>query len=115
MVSLLILAFGVCCALLCHWMIRHTYEDWDWQEYDKPTDDGRRREKIWNVKLLLPRYVYILLWLLCIILAPIAIACPIAIASIIRSNVSSGDWHFHCENRLWKWVIGIRDWFTKMV
>lgn len=112
---LLILAFGVCMALLCHWMIRHTYEDWDWEEFDKPTDDGIRRKKVWNVKLSLPRYLYILLWLFCIILAPISFIPPIVLANIIWAKHSDLDWHFHCESILWKWMIGIRNWFTKKV
>lgn len=113
--ALIILAFGVCCALLCHWIVRHTYEDWDWEEFDKPTEEGIRRKKVWNVKLTLPRYVYILLWVICTVFAPIAVVCPLILAYTVRRQHQDYDWHFECENKLWKWTISIRDWFTKEV
>lgn len=115
MEGLFILVSGVCCALLCHWMIRHTYEDWDWEEFDKPTADGIRRKKVWNVKLALPRYQYILLWIFCVVFAPIAIICPIVLANIIRYRHQDQDWYFHCECKIWSLIVKVRDWFTKEV
>lgn len=98
MAGFLWLAYGVCCALLCHWMIRHTYSDYEWEGYGCP------RKKVWTKKLQFPRWTYILLWLFCIGLLPLAILAPIILAFTIAIRHSEGEWRFQCENKFVNWL-----------
>lgn len=95
MAGFLWLAYGVCCALLCHWMIRHTYSGRERDENGK---------KVWNKKLQFPRWAYILLWLLCIGLLPLAFIAPISLAITIAINHCDGDWKFQSENKFINWL-----------
>ena len=115
MVHLIILAFGVCMALLCHWMIRHTFVDWDWEDFEDPASGDRIRKKVWCKKLSVPRWVYILLWLVCLLLVPLSFFAPIVLACHIAVECGDKNWHFQCESKAWKLLIRIKNWFVKEV
>ena len=96
---------GVSCALLCHWMIRHTYEDYTWEDTGELNSFGQpKKKKVWNKKAVLPRWIYILIWLFCILLAPFAIVSPIAVGVCISMSCSDGDARFIYTNRLIEWL-----------
>ena len=102
------LAFGVCSALLCHWMIRHTYVDWEWVELEQPEEEGSRRKKVWNRTLQLPRWVYILIWVSCILLSLVAVIVPIAVGLYLWMQSDIEGWKFIHNSKF----LG---WFTKKV
>lgn len=104
MVHIIFLIGGVCCALLCHWMIRHTYtcrlEDTgekDWMGIPK-------KRKVWEEKVVLPRWMYVIIWLVSLLLAPLAIVAPIVVGIIIGVACSDGDARFVYTNRLIEWL-----------
>lgn len=104
----LLLAFGVCCALLCHWMIRHTYVDYEWVKLENPDKDGGTHEKVWNKRLQLPRWVYILLWVFCLGLFPVAVIVPIVLGAFLLMKGDTEGWKFIHSNKF-------ISWFTKKV
>lgn len=104
MIHIIFLIGGVCCALLCHWMIRHTYtyrlEDTgekDWMGIPK-------KRKVWGKKVVVSRWKYILIWMVCILLAPVAIAAPIIVGVIIADACSDGKVHFIYMNKFIEWL-----------
>ena len=105
MIHMIFLIGGVCCALLCHWMIRHTYEGYTLEDTNELDVFGQpRKKKVWNKKVVLPRWIYILIWLFCILLAPIAIIAPIVVGVIISIACSDGCARFVYTNRLIEWL-----------
>lgn len=105
MTHIIFLIGGVCCALLCHWMIRHTYEGYTLEDTNELDVFGQpRKKKVWNKKVVLPRWIYILIWLFCILLAPIAIIAPIVVGVIISIACSDGCARFVYTNRLIEWL-----------
>lgn len=104
MEALFILVSGVCCALLCHWMIRHTFTEYEWVELEEPAKDGGTLEKVWNEKLQLPRWVYILIWVFCIILSPIAFIAPIVVGSYLIIKCDLEGWKFIYNNKVIGWL-----------
>ena len=104
MIHVIFLIGGVCCALLCHWMIRHTYTyrledtgETDWMRSPK-------KRKVWDKKIALPRWQYALIWAFCILLAPVAIVAPIAVGIAIGVACSEGDARFVYTNRFIEWL-----------
>ena len=105
MIHIIFLVGGVCCALLCHWMIRHTYEDYTLEDTNELDVFGRPRKKeVWNKKVVLPRWIYILIWLFCILLAPLAIVAPIVVGVVIGIACREGEARFIYTNRLIEWL-----------
>ena len=105
MIHIIFLIGGVCCALLCHWMIRHTYEGYTLEDTNELDVFGQpRKKKVWNKKVVLPRWIYILIWLFCILLAPLAIVAPITMGVCISGFCSDGDAHFIYTNRFIEWL-----------
>lgn len=103
MVHLILLAFGVCMALLCHWLIRHTYH----YRLEKVNDErfgGTRRIKVWDEKMVLPRWVYVLIWAFCILLAPLSFVAPISIGISIGMLCTDGDAKFIYTNGVIEWL-----------
>lgn len=95
---------GVCCALLCHWMIRHTYT-YHLEETGETDWIGRpEQRKVWDEKIVLKRWKYILIWMVCILLGPIAVIAPIVVGVIIAIACSEGEAHFVYTNRLIEWL-----------
>ena len=103
MAEIIFLIGGVCCALLCHWMIRHTYtyhlEDTD----EKDWLGIPKKRKVWSKKVI-SRWKYILIWMVCILFAPVAIIVPIVVGIIIGIACSEGEVHFVYTNRLIEWL-----------
>ena len=104
MIHIIFLIGGVCCALLCHWMIRHTYtyrlEETGERDWMKNT----KKRKVWDEKVVLPRWKFILIWMVCILLAPVAIIVPIVVGIIIGIACSEGEAHFVYTNRFIEWL-----------
>ena len=105
MIHIILLTIGICCALLCHWMIRHTLTGYVLE------DTGKRdwlgipvKRKSWNQKAKLPRWLYILIWLFCILLAPVAIIAPIVVGIVIVVACSEDSAHFVYTNRFIEWL-----------
>lgn len=104
MIHMIFLIGGVCCALLCHWMIRHTYT-YRLEETGEKDWIGRpEQRKVWDEKIVLPRWKFILIWIVCILLAPIAIIAPIAVGSFIAAVCSDGGARFVYTNRFIEWL-----------
>ena len=104
MIHIIFLIGGVCCALLCHWMIRHTYT-YRLEETGKTDWIGRpEQRKVWDKKLVLPRWKFILIWMVCILLCQIAIIVPIIVGVIIVIAYSEGNARFVYTNRLIEWL-----------
>lgn len=104
MAEIIFLTGGVCCALLCHWMIRHTYT---YHLEDTDEKDWMRRpkeRKVWSKKIVVSRWKYILIWMVCILLAPVAIIAPIIVGVIIAIACNEGDARFIYTNRLFEWL-----------
>lgn len=104
MIHMTFLIGGVCCALLCHWMIRHTYtytlektDELDWMRNPK-------ERKIWNKKVTIPRWVYVIIWLFSLLLAPVSIIAPIVVGSFIADACSKGEVHFIYTNKFIEWL-----------
>lgn len=104
MIHIIFLIAGVCFALLCHWMIRHTYtyhledsDEKDWMGIPK-------KRKIWGKKVVFSRWKYILIWMVCILFAPVAIIVPIIVGVIIGVACSDGDARFVYTNRFIEWL-----------
>lgn len=105
MIHIIFLVGGVCCALLCHWMIRHTYEGYILEVTDELNSFCKpNKKKVWNKKVVLPRWIYILIWLLCILLAPVSIIAPIVVGSFIYTACSDGKLHFIYTNKFIEWL-----------
>lgn len=104
MIHMIFLIGGVCCALLCHWMIRHTYSS-SLEETGQMDWTGKpKKRKVWNKKVALPRWVYILIWLFCILLAPLSIVVPIVVGSFIAAACCEDDARFVYTNRIIEWL-----------
>lgn len=104
MIHIIFLTGGVCCALLCHWMIRHTFSyrleetgGMDWMRIPN-------KRKVWDNKVILPRWNYILLWVFCILLAPVSIIAPIVVGVAIGVYHSDGAVRFVYTNRFIEWL-----------
>ena len=104
MIHIIFLIGGVCCALLCHWMIRHTYT-YSLEETGEKTIFGESvKREVWDKKVVLPRWKFILIWMVCILLAPVAIIAPIIVGVIIGIACSDGDARFVYTNRFIEWL-----------
>ena len=104
MIHVIFLIGGVCCALLCHWMIRHTYT-YRLEDTGEKTIFGEFvKRKVWEKKVVLPRWMFILIWMVCILLAPVAIVAPIAVGIAIEVARSDGDARFVYTNRFIEWL-----------
>lgn len=104
MIHIIFLIGGVCCALLCHWMIRHTYT-YRLEETGEKDWIGRpEKRKVWDKKLVLPRWKFILIWMVCILFSQIAIIVPIVGGVIIVIACSEGNARFVYTNRLVEWL-----------
>lgn len=99
MINIVFLIGGVCCALLCHWIINRTYLK-DGREY---VLEEHRYVSTYK-KLLFPRWAYILMWLYCTLLAPIAILFPVAVIVYVVSSCCNGDAKFECKNKFVHWL-----------
>lgn len=104
MIHIIFLIGGVCCALLCHWMIRHTYtytlektDELDWMRNPK-------ERKVWGKKVVVSRWMYILIWMVCILLAPLSVVAPIVVGIIIGAACSDGEARFVYTNRFIEWL-----------
>lgn len=105
MIHIIFLIGGVCCALLCHWMIRHTYEGYTFEDTSELNSFGQpKKRKVWNKKVVLPRWIYILIWLFCILLAPVSIIAPIFVGYFIAAACSDGEVHFIYTNKFIEWL-----------
>lgn len=105
MIHIIFLIGGVCCALLCHWIIRHTYTGYVFEETGECSRYGTTvKRKVWNQKAKLPRWLYILIWLFCFLLAPVAIIAPIAVGTIISVACNEDSAHFVYTNRFIEWL-----------
>ena len=117
MVILMFLIFGASCALLCHWMIRHTYQEFELEELAEkdPKHGWKRYNRIWTGKLKVPRWKYILLWVCCLGFAPAALLLPILVALSIFIQHQKEEWHFSCKGMVWRWLLSIKTWLIKEV
>ena len=104
MAHIVFLIGGVCCALLCHWMIRHTYTYHLEDTGEMNWLGGPEKRKVWDEKVVLPRWQYVLIWLVCLLLAPVSIIAPIVVGIIISDSCSDGDARFIYTNRFIEWL-----------
>jgi hypothetical protein len=86
-------------------MIRHTLTGYVLE------DTGERdwlgipvKRKSWNQKAKLPRWLYILIWLFCILTAPMAIIAPIVVGIVIVVACSEDSAHFVYTNKFIEWL-----------
>ena len=100
MIHLILLAFGVCCALLCHWIIRNTHlrdsHEWSFDEH--------KYVSTYNKKLSFPRWAYILMWLFCVVLYPIAFVFPLCLIIYVIMLCSDDDAKFGHFNKFFNWL-----------
>lgn len=105
MIHLYFLAFGVLNALLCHWMIRHTYEGFENVKTENLDNFGRiKYQKQWVHKLKKPRWFYIMLWMVCLLLAPASFVASVAMGICIKVKESENEWKFVYTNRFIEWL-----------
>lgn len=105
MIHIIFLVGGVCCALLCHWMVRHTYTGYSVKELDECDNYGRKKKtKVWDKKMTIPRWLYILTWVFCILLAPLAIIVPILYIVAIREICDTKSGCFIYTNKFVEWL-----------
>ena len=105
MIHLCLLAFGVLNALLCHWMVNHTYEGFEMVQTDETDRFGRlKSKKEWVHKLKMPRWIYFIIWTFCILLAPISFMATLIMAKVITGRVNDKDWKFIYTNKFIEWL-----------
>ena len=97
MIHLILLAFGVCCALLCHWILNNTYEGckrtWSKGKLEYKAEGGE--------KVKMPRYFYFCLWLFCTLLAPLAWLALMFVLFMVRED---SDMEFIYTNKFLEWL-----------
>ena len=100
MIHFIFLVLGVCMALLCHGILRHTYELTTDERFDlrnhlmDPTVLKKKRVKMC-------RGAYILLWAYCILLAPVSWLAPAFFGITIYDD--DVGYSFICTNRFIEW------------
>ena len=104
MIHIIFLIGGVCCALLCHWMIRHTYLYNLEETGEKNWLGDPVKRKVWNKKVVLPRWIYVVIWLVSLLIAPVSIIAPIVVGVIIAAACSEGDARFVYTNKFIEWL-----------
>jgi len=117
MAVVMLLTFGASCALLCHWMIRHTYQGFELEELAEkdPVHGWKIYNRNWTEKLRVSRWKYILLWVFCLVCAPVALIFPILVALSISIQHQKEEWYFSCKGMVWKWLLSIKTWLIKEV
>lgn len=98
------LCMAVISALLCHWILNHTYSDYDWVSLEKPDSKGNWNIKDWNKKLAVKRWIIILIWFVCGLLSVASLVVPLLLAVIVALQQSSGDWYFKCDTKITRWL-----------
>ena len=104
MIHMIFLIGGVCCALLCHWMIRHTYTYRLEETGEKTWLGDPVKRKVWDKKVVLPRWIYVVIWLVSLLIAPVSIIAPIVVGSFIAAACSEGDARFVYTNKFIEWL-----------
>ena len=105
MIHLFLLAFGVLNALLCHWMVRNTYEGFEFVPTEEKDRFGRvKQKKEWVYKLKMPRWIYFVIWAFCILLPPVSFVATLIMAMVIIGMEESGHFKFICTNRFIEWL-----------
>jgi hypothetical protein len=85
-------------------MIRHTYT-YRLEDTGKTGRLGRpEKKRVWDEKIVLPRWHYVLIWTICILLAPLAILIPIAIGKWLSDMCGEGDVRFVYTNKFIEWL-----------
>ena len=98
------LGMAVISALLCHWILKHTYSGFDWISLEKPDSKGNRSRKDWNERLAVRRWVIILIWFVCGLLSVVSLVVPLILAGIVALQQSCGDWYFKCDTKITRWL-----------
>ena len=62
------------------------------------------QRKVWDKKVVLPRWQYVLIWTFCVLLAPLAIVAPIVVGFFIGIACREGEARFIYTNRLIEWL-----------
>lgn len=104
MIHIIFLIGGVCCALLCHWMIRHTYTYRLEDTGEKTRFGNPAKRTVWDKKVTIPRWHYALIWAICILLAPFAVFVPIAVGKWLSDMSSGGEARFVYTNKFIEWL-----------
>lgn len=86
------LLIGALCALLTHWIYRHTYDDYGF--------DGNGHI-VYTKKITIPRWFFILIWTL----LPICGGISVFLAPMIWSFYWKYGWHFHYDSKLTRWLL----------
>lgn len=86
------LLIGALCALLTHWVYRHTYDDYDFDE---------NGHKVYIDKITMPRYFFFIIW----ILLPLCGGISLFFTPIIINCYWEPRWHFYYENKLTRWLL----------
>lgn len=86
------LLVGALCALLTHWIFRHTYNGYGFDE---------NNHKVYAKKITIPRWIFILIWTL----LPICGGMSIIFAPMILNFYWEYNWHFHYDSKLTRWLL----------
>ena len=84
------LLIGALCALLTHWVFRHTYDGWSYSNGNI----------VYTHRIELPRWVFIAIW----VFLPLYGAMSILITPAIISGYWRKNWIFHYNNKLIDWL-----------
>lgn len=98
------LGMAVISALLCQWILKHTYSGYDWVSLEKPDSKGNWNRKDWNEKLTVRRWVIISIWFVCGLLSVVSLVVPLMLAVIVALQQSFGDWYFKCDTKIIRWL-----------
>ena len=98
------LGMAVISALLCHWILKHTYSGYDYVSLEEPDSKGNWNRKDWNEKLTVKRWIIISIWFVCGLLSVVSLVVPLILAVIVALQQSYGDWYFKCDTKITRWL-----------
>lgn len=99
------LCMAVISSLLCQWILKHTYSDFDWVYIeDSDSEEGILRRKDWNKKLTVKRWYILSIWFICGLLSVASLVVPLILALIVAMNQCYGEWHFKVDSKIARWL-----------
>lgn len=85
---------GLVFLALSYWVIRHTYVDYEWKG-DK---------KVWTKRMTLPRWVYLVAWILYPLMGFSAVAPFVFLVAFIAVGCDDRAMAFICSSRIGRWL-----------
>jgi hypothetical protein len=96
------LGMAVISSLLCQWILKHTYSDYDWVYLED--SDSKEERKDWNKKLTVRRWYILSIWFICGLLSVASLVVPLILAVIVAMNQCNGEWHFKLDSKIARWL-----------